>query len=358
MGRGRSGRVARLSVGAVLLMSALSACSTEQWDKASRLRLAAGHHHPGPRGCAALWTWSIVAALVVGVMVWGLIFWACIVYRRRDGELPRQTKYNLPIEALYTVVPFITVAVLFYYTVVTQNIVVTTKPAADTTVSVTAFKWNWQFNYDRPRPAHRRGVYTVGSANEIPVLVVPVNENVRFVVNSNDVIHSFWVPDTLFKRDVFPAATKNQNNVFQLRPEVAGTYVGRCAELCGTYHSQMNFEMRVVSASEYQRYLQALASFGNDRPRPAGQGAQRDRAAGPGDHHVPVQHRPDVARAVRASRPTTEEDGCAPRSRLFAVLVRAVLRLRHRRTGSGPGSRTAGSRSPAPPRWSCPAGWR
>jgi cytochrome c oxidase subunit 2 len=162
------------------------------------------------------------------------------------------------------VVPFITVAVLIYYTVVTQNLVVTTKPTADTAVSVTAFKWNWQFTYDQVRdPRTDEAVYTVGSASEIPVLVVPVNENVRFVVNSNDVIHSFWVPDTLFKRDVFPAATKNQNNVFQLRPEVEGSYVGHCAELCGTYHSQMNFEMRVVSTSEYQRYLQALASFGN-----------------------------------------------------------------------------------------------
>jgi len=141
---------------------------------------------------------------------------------------------------------------------------VTTKPTADATISVTAFKWNWQFVYDQVRdPRTNEAVYTVGTANEIPVLVIPVEKNVRFRVSSNDVVHSFWIPDTLFKRDVFPAPTKNQNNEFQLRPEVQGTYVGRCAEYCGTYHSQMNFEVRVVSASDYQRYLQALASFGN-----------------------------------------------------------------------------------------------
>jgi cytochrome c oxidase subunit II len=253
-----------MSVGVVALMISLSACSTSQWDKTFGFGWPEGITTQAHR-VRGLWTWSIVAALIVGVLVWGLIFWACIAYRRRDGELPRQTKYNLPIEALYTVVPFIIVAVLFYYTAVTQNYVTTTKPAADTTVSVTAFKWNWQFSYDGVQdPRTNQAVYTVGTANEIPVLVVPVNQNVRFRVNSNDVIHSFWVPDTLFKRDVFPAATKNQNNVFQLRPEVEGTYVGRCAELCGTYHSQMNFEMRVVSASDYQRYLNALASFGND----------------------------------------------------------------------------------------------
>ncbi len=264
MGRGRSGRVARLSVGASALMLSLGACSASDWDRAFGFGWPEGITTQAHK-VRGLWTWSILAALIVGVLVWALIFWACIVYRRRDSELPRQTKYNLPIEALYTVVPFIIVAVLFYYTVVVQSFVTTTTPKADTTVSVTAFKWNWQFNYDdRQDPRTSQSVYTIGSSSEIPILVVPQNENVRFKVNSNDVIHSFWVPDTLFKRDVFPAATKNQNNEFQIRPEVLGSYVGRCAELCGTYHSQMQFEMRVVSPSDYQRYLSALASFGNE----------------------------------------------------------------------------------------------
>jgi cytochrome c oxidase subunit 2 len=253
-----------MSGGALALMLTLGACSTSQWDRAFGFGWPEGITTQA-HAVRGLWTWSIVAALIVGAMVWGLIFWACIVYRRRGGELPRQTKYNLPIEALYTVVPFVIVAVLFYYTVVTQNIVTTTTPKADTNVTVTAFKWNWRFSYDdRKDPRTNQNVYTVGSSTEIPVLVVPQNENVRFTVGSNDVIHSFWVPDTLFKRDVFPAAPKNQNPVFQLRPEVTGTYVGRCAELCGTYHSQMNFEMRVVSPSDYQRYLNALATFGNE----------------------------------------------------------------------------------------------
>lgn len=264
MGRGRSGRVARLSVGASALMLSLGACSASDWDGAFGFGWPEGITTQAHK-VRGLWTWSILAALIVGVLVWALIFWACIVYRRRDSELPRQTKYNLPIEALYTVVPFIIVAVLFYYTVVVQSFVTTTTPKADTTVSVTAFRWNWQFNYDdRQDPRTSQSVYTIGSSSEIPILVVPQNENVRFKVNSNDVIHSFWVPDTLFKRDVFPAATKNQNNEFQIRPEVLGSYVGRCAELCGTYHSQMQFEMRVVSPSDYQRYLSALASFGNE----------------------------------------------------------------------------------------------
>lgn len=264
MGRGRSGRVTRLSAGSLLLMLTLGACSTADWDRAFGFGWPEGITEQARR-MRELWTWTTVAAIVVGILVWALIFWVCIAYRRRDSDLPRQTKYNLPIEAIYTVAPFLIVVVLFYYTAITQNFVTDLKPAPDTTVSVTAFKWNWQFNYDdRQDPRTDEPVYTVGSSNEIPVLVVPQGQNVRFKVNSNDVIHAFWVPATLFKRDVFPAAKKNQNNEWQIRPEVLGSYVGRCAELCGTYHSQMNFEMRVVSPSAYQRYLNALASFGNE----------------------------------------------------------------------------------------------
>lgn len=264
MGRGRSGRVARLSAGTVLLVLALGACSRADLEDDLRFGWPRGITEQAER-VRVLWTWSTVAALVVGVMVWALMFWVAIAYRRRGTELPRQTKYNLPIEALYTVVPFLIVAVLFYYTAITQSYVTDLRTPPDTTVSVTAFKWNWQFNYnDRRDPRTDDFVYTIGSSGEIPVLVVPENKNVRFVVNSNDVIHSFWVPETLFKLDVFPSATKNQRNEFQVRPTVRGSYVGRCAELCGTYHSQMNFEMRVVTDSDYQRYLSALASFGND----------------------------------------------------------------------------------------------
>lgn len=267
MGRGRSGRVARLSAGSLLLVLTLSACSRADLEDDLRFGWPRGITQQAA-AMRELWTWSTVAALVVGAVVWGLMFWCAIAYRHRPGrELPRQTKYNLPIEALYTIVPFLIVAVLFYYTAVTQSFVTDLRPKADTTVTVTAFKWNWQFNYnDRRDPETDDFLYTIGSSNQIPVLVVPENRNVRVVVRSNDVIHSFWVPELLFKRDVFPSPEQNQNNQFQFRPTVRGSYVGRCAEYCGTYHSQMNFEMRVVTDSEYQRYLDALARFGNDDP--------------------------------------------------------------------------------------------
>lgn len=266
MERGRTARVARFGAGSLLLVLALSACSRADTEEKLGFGWPAGISDQA-REVRELWAWSSLAALVVGVLVWALIFWCAIVYRRRDSELPRQTKYNLPIEAVYTVLPFLIVAVLFFYTAVTQNVVTDLKPKADTTVTVTAFKWNWQFNYnDRRDPTTDDLLYVVGTDGEIPILVVPENQNVRFVVQSNDVIHSFWVPELLFKRDVFPSPEKNQNNQFQIRPTVRGSYVGRCAELCGTYHSQMNFELRVVSVGDYGRYLDALSGFGNADP--------------------------------------------------------------------------------------------
>ena len=230
-----------------------------------------------------LWTWSSVAALIVGVIVWGLIFWCCIRYRRTDDLLPVQTKYHLPIEIAYTIAPFIVIAGLFYYTAVTENYVDKLTPNPDTTVQVDAFKWNWQFEYKTNTvggqivnttyptsdPASGTPVSTVGSSSEIPVLVIPINKRVRIVEVSKDVIHSFWVPEFLFKRDVIPQPRPNQ---FEFTATQIGHYVGRCAELCGTYHSQMNFEVRVVSDDDYAKYLTNLAAI------PSGDPARQSKA--------------------------------------------------------------------------------
>jgi cytochrome c oxidase subunit 2 len=213
-----------------------------------------------------LWTWSSVAALVVGVIVWGLIFWACIRYRKRDDRLPRQTKENLIIEALYTIVPFFIIGGLFYYTVVTENYVEKRTKNPDVTVTVTAFKWNWKFGYNNvpyastvTGAASEEAVSTIGTSTEIPILVIPRGKTVRVVEHSQDVIHSFWVPEFLFKRDVIPQPKDNQ---FEFTATENGHYVGRCAELCGTYHSQMNFEVRVVDPDKYTAYLATLAKLG------------------------------------------------------------------------------------------------
>jgi cytochrome c oxidase subunit II len=206
-----------------------------------------------------LWTGSVIAALVVGIIVWTLILLSVVRDRKRSDELPKQTAYNLPLEIIYTIVPFVIIAVLFFYTVITQNKVQERSADPDLTVAVNAFKWNWQFVYPGTDDQDGQPVETVGNSNEVPILVLPTGEDIRFEVASADVIHSFWVPEFLFKLDVIPGNENGRDNVFQVNIDEEGAYVGRCAELCGTYHAFMNFEVRAVSPEDFDAYMAARA---------------------------------------------------------------------------------------------------
>ena len=209
-----------------------------------------------------LWTGSVIAALLVGFAVWGLILWSVVRHRKRSDELPKQTAYNLPLEIVYTIVPFLIIAGLFFVTVVVQNRVQERSDNPDETIAVNAFKWNWQFVYPETSVADQNGepVSTIGNSSEIPILVLPVDRTIRFEVASADVIHSFWVPEFLFKLDVIPGNENGRDNVFQVTVREEGSYVGRCAELCGTYHAYMNFEVRAVSGEDFDAYIEARES--------------------------------------------------------------------------------------------------
>jgi cytochrome c oxidase subunit 2 len=175
----------------------------------------------------ALWIWATVAALAVGLIVALLIMWTVAFHRKKSDEMPRQTQYNLPLEIIYTVIPFVIVAVLFYFTVTAQNFVNAKVDKPDLRVKVVGFQWNWEFDYLQDRPDNN-GVYrvrraedggplaTVGSSSTVPLLVVPTNRVVEYRIESADVLHSFYIPDFLFKRDVFPNPEKNDtDHVFQ-----------------------------------------------------------------------------------------------------------------------------------------------
>jgi cytochrome c oxidase subunit 2 len=207
-----------------------------------------------------LWTGSVIAALIVGFAVWGLILWSVVLHRKRGDELPKQTAYNLPLEIVYTIVPFVIIAALFFYTVVVQNRVMERSTDPDETIAVNAFKWNWQFVYPDTEAPDGLPVETVGTSTEIPILVLPTDRTIRFEVASADVIHSFWVPEFLFKLDVIPGNENGRDNAFEVTVQEEGAYVGRCAELCGTYHAFMNFEVRAVSGEDYDAYLEARES--------------------------------------------------------------------------------------------------
>ena len=249
-------RIAGLGLGGTLLMTLLSGCSLEGFGSKF------GHFGWPSNGISLqahkmydLWIASVIAALVVGIFVWGLIFWCVIRYRKRGDELPVQTRFNMPMEVLYTVTPVLIVAVLFYYTAIVQTDVDKLSKNPDQVVQVVAFKWQWEFDYRDGMGKHANTVAsTTGSADVIPLLVLPVGEKIRFEETSKDVIHSFWVPELLFKRDVFPGNTRN---TFEVTLDKTGRYVGRCAELCGTYHAFMQFEMVVVTPDKFDQFLAA-----------------------------------------------------------------------------------------------------
>jgi cytochrome c oxidase subunit 2 len=280
----------------------LSGCS---WSEAIGLGWPEGIT-PEAHANRDLWIGSLIAALVVGVIVWGLIFWSSAFHRHKKGdtELPRQFGYNMPLELVLTVTPFLIISVLFYFTVVVQEKMMHKDPNPEVVIDVTAFQWNWKFGYqkvnfgdgtftyDGADPARKaameskpegkdahgeelvgavRGlnpedrqylnfdkVETLGSSTEIPILVLPTGKRIEFQIASADVIHAFWVPEFLFKRDVMPDPKANHSdNVFQITEiEKTGAFVGRCAEMCGTYHSMMNFEVRVVPPNDFKAYLQ------------------------------------------------------------------------------------------------------
>jgi cytochrome c oxidase subunit II len=256
-----SGTARRVGLAAVASVSLLLLGSCSAQDQAQIRRLAM----PEPASDRApmiydLWAGSWLAAILVGILVWGLIIYAVLRFRRKaDDYTPVQTRYHLPIEILYTVAPTIMVLVLFYYTVTVQNQVLANVPKPDHHVTVLGQQWSWTFNYVKDDALDgETTVYQAGTTANQPTLVLPVDETVEFTLRSADVVHSFWVPSFLFKLDVIPGRT----NKFSLTPTEEGTFEGRCAELCGAYHSRMLFDVRVVSAEEYADHLQRLEDAG------------------------------------------------------------------------------------------------
>ncbi len=227
----------------------LAGCGSEDTYEAFGLPLPASDRAPA---IGDLWVGTWIAALAVGVLVWGLILWASVVYYRRKDELPKQTRYHIPIETLYTLVPLLIVGVIFAWTFSAASDVLAEEDDPDVRVGVIGQQWSWTFNY------LDEDVYDVGTAVDAPTLVLPVDQLVQFDLNSPDVVHSFWVPSFYFKMDVVPGRT----NSFQLTPTREGTFAGRCSELCGAYHTRMLFTVEVVSAEEYEAHLAELAEQG------------------------------------------------------------------------------------------------
>jgi cytochrome c oxidase subunit 2 len=270
----------------MLVLGGCSAGTDNQWERFGM---------PDPASVQGerilnLWQGAWIAALITGVIVWGLIFYAVFHYRRRsDDEIPIQTRYNLPLEIFYTIAPIIMVIVFFAKTISVQNFVLDDDRPVDNTIEVVGQQWSWTFNYgigEQDRSAdddlfddvfpYQSYVHESGTGSHIPTLVLPVNVTTRFNLHSPDVIHDLGVPAFLMKMDVVPGRV----NHYEITPTREGDFRGKCYELCGVYHSRMLFNVEVVSAEEYQAYLQKLQDSGAESDAPLLGGSYASTQAG------------------------------------------------------------------------------
>jgi cytochrome c oxidase subunit 2 len=195
-----------------------------------------------------LYNTIVSLAAPVFVIVEALLIWFIFRYRKRkddDGREPPQTQGSTRVLIIFFMIPAVIVAVLFPFGERTLN-EVQASPPAGVTIKVQGFQWEWTFNYVN------EGFFSTGKTLVKPALMeLPVGQPVHILLNSQDVIHSFFVPQFLFKRDVIPGRT----NSFTFTPTQIGTFNGQCAEFCGLYHSKMTFIVKVVSQQDYDAWV-------------------------------------------------------------------------------------------------------
>jgi len=200
-----------------------------------------------------LWRGAWLAAAVVGIFTAVLILWPVMRHRRKEGDpqYPKQTQYNVPVEVAYTIIPFIIVAVLFYFTARDEATIIAKEPSKVMhTIDVTGIQWSWQFGYQDGGPS----AVVTGTPAQPPTLVLPQGERVRFNIHSNDVVHGFWIPAFMIQIQNLPGVT----NHIEFTANKLGEYPGRCNILCGRNHSQMVFKVKVVTPAEYDTYVETL----------------------------------------------------------------------------------------------------
>jgi cytochrome c oxidase subunit 2 len=204
----------------------------------------------------SLWQGAWITAAVVGIFTLILILWPVFFHRKKDENFPKQTQYNIPVEVAYTVIPFIIVAVLFYFTAQRESRILKISPDKQVShfIDVNGFQWSWQFKYKDA--GDYKSATVTGSPAQPPTLYLPLGENVRFTLSASDVVHGFWIPAFMIQMQNLPGVT----NQLEFSATKLGTFPGRCNILCGRNHSQMLFNVKVVTPAEYEIYIQSLVA--------------------------------------------------------------------------------------------------
>lgn len=201
-----------------------------------------------------LWRITYYFAIPIGALVIGLIVWCIVRYRVRRGSTrrPAQFQYHIPIEAAYTLIPIVIVGIIFgfLYGAEDKEDAVAKNPAV--IVHVQAFQWGWRFIY--PNGHQQVGDVAeepnINDTNALPILYLPENETVQLDLHSDDVVHSFYVPEFLFQRDIIPGI----KNTVDFNVTHTGSWIGECTNICGTYHAFMKFRVDVLPVAQYDAW--------------------------------------------------------------------------------------------------------
>lgn len=204
--------------------------------------------------------------VVIGVIVFGVMFYSIYYHRKSRGVTPEQFHESTKVEIAWTVVPFI-ILIGMAVPATSTLLEVYDFEDAEMDILVTGYQWKWKYEYlneDGENVAFfsnlttpQQEIYNVADKNENYLLevdepiVIPVNTKVRFLVTANDVIHAFWVPELAVKKDAIPGFI-NETSTTALEE---GIYRGQCAELCGKDHGFMPIVVKVVSQEEYDEWF-------------------------------------------------------------------------------------------------------
>jgi cytochrome c oxidase subunit 2 len=200
---------------------------------------------------SSLYRFFFVAAIVVFCITAGLIAWSIIRYRAKEGdnELPDQYHSNVKLEIAWFAIPQILVIILFLFSAAVLTDIdaePSERSGEPVTVQVQGFQWGWSFDYEGS------DVSLTGIPEDLVTITLPVDRPITFELTSDDVIHAFYVPKFLIKRDVVPGRVNRINVTI----DETGTYQGFCAEFCGLLHSHMLFRINAVSDAEFDNWLE------------------------------------------------------------------------------------------------------
>lgn len=236
----------------VLISSAclgLAGCGTDLGMPPATTTNAADVHH--------VWRVFVYTGAVIAILVYGLLVWVLIRYRRRrtDRTVPRQVRELPWLEITYTAIPFAIVVALFVVIFPVNQRIQQVSAQSDMTLEVEGFDWSWRFTFPGEAGADGQPLEVVGTPSQPPQISLPLGATVHVVVRSADVAHSFYVRDWLFKKDAIPG----QVNEFDVELTAAGLQEGQCAEFCGLDHARMRFGIDVVEPEAYRDWVRSQA---------------------------------------------------------------------------------------------------